>query len=97
MIPERLPSIQRLPVSPRYHCNTKDRIIMEAKRKPCSDCGQRFPLCVMDFDHVRGNKLFSLGHANGKGITEEMVYAEIAKCDLVCANCHRIRTHGTYA
>ncbi len=45
----------------------------------------------MDFDHVRGKKLFNI--ANGRYRTWKSVIIEIAKCDLVCANCHRIRTH----
>lgn len=60
--------------------------------KPCQDCGQTFPPYVMDFDHVpeRGVKKFNVGLAKNL----RQLAAEIAKCDLVCANCHRIRTHG---
>jgi hypothetical protein len=64
--------------------------IREAKGHPCTDCGGQFPPCAMDFDHVRGKKLFILGRGAGKGLPA--VIAEIAKCDLVCSNCHRIRT-----
>lgn len=46
----------------------------------------------MDFDHVRGKKVKSLSNLAISG-TEAQVLAEIAKCDLVCANCHRHRTH----
>lgn len=56
--------------------------------KPCTDCGQVFPPCVMDFDHVRGTKKFNVGLA--KNLTQ--LAQEIEKCELVCANCHRIRT-----
>jgi hypothetical protein len=45
---------------------------------------------VLDFDH-RGDKAFAIGEA----ITYrrwETILAEIAKCDVVCANCHRRRT-----
>jgi hypothetical protein len=61
---------------------------------PCADCGMYYPYWVMDFDHVpeRGSKSgpmtrFVSGHSVGK------LMAEIAKCDVVCANCHRNRTH----
>lgn len=59
--------------------------------KPCTDCGGFFPPCVLHWDHVpeRGPKLFNLGRAD---YSLERVLAEIAKCDLVCANCHAIRT-----
>lgn len=67
--------------------------LSEQKRKPCMDCGGFWPDNpeVMDFDHRPGEvKLFNPGMGN-TGSRERML-AEIAKCDLVCANCHRIRT-----
>lgn len=65
--------------------------ILEAKRAPCVDCDGSFAPCVMDFDHLPGNeKEFGVAEGRSQGI--ERVKAEIAKCDLVCANCHRIRT-----
>lgn len=69
-------------------------LIEEAKDRPCSDCGGRFPTCAMDFDHVRGRKEFKVSEAVARayGVAFEKVLAEISKCDVVCANCHRIRT-----
>lgn len=70
----------------------KARIIRAAKNRPCADCHKRFPFYVMDFDHVRGKKLFSMAscklHLVGQPLLDE-----IAKCDVVCANCHRERTY----
>lgn len=66
--------------------------IAEVKRDvPCADCGGNFPPCCMHFDHVpeRGPKLFNLGSGD---YSIEAVQAEIEKCDIVCANCHAIRT-----
>ena len=60
------------------------------KSAPCMDCGHVFPSCAMDFDHVRGEKKFSLN--NGASHTDKDVADELLKCDLVCACCHRIRT-----
>lgn len=58
---------------------------------PCADCGNFFPYYVTDYDHLDG-KLYPVSQAvNWYG--REKVMAEIAKCDLVCSNCHRIRTH----
>jgi len=46
----------------------------------------------MDFDHVRGKKLKAVGQLlTSRSLA--VVIAEIAKCDLVCANCHRERTY----
>jgi hypothetical protein len=54
------------------------------------DCGQTFPPECMDFDHVRGKKCAAVGTLRGHKLS--FLAAEIAKCDLVCSNCHRIRT-----
>ena len=62
----------------------------ELKSAPCSDCHRKFPSVCMDFDHVRGRKLFDI--AQGKELSMASVRREIKKCDLVCANCHRIRS-----
>lgn len=61
------------------------------KDRPCMDCGQEFPHYVMDFDHVRGVKMFEIGRARGR-FSKERLLAEVDKCELVCSNCHRIRT-----
>jgi hypothetical protein len=58
---------------------------------PCSDCNQSFKACQMDFDHVRGVKSGTVSQM--LGLSEDALLAEIAKCELVCANCHRIRTY----
>jgi hypothetical protein len=63
----------------------------EQKAGPCHDCGGKFPPCVMDFDHVRGVKHRSVSLMRLNAFAA--ILAEIAKCDLVCANCHRIRTY----
>jgi len=64
-------------------------LIVEAKNRPCTDCGQRFPACAMDFDHVTGRKIANVGDMLTRGLAR--LRAEIAKCEVVCANCHRIR------
>ena len=67
--------------------------IIKLKDKPCKDCRERHPHFVMDFDHVRGRKLFSLGHAPNLNKTEAEILREVKKCEVVCSNCHRTRTH----
>jgi len=56
------------------------------------DCSGKFPVVCMDFDHVRGKKSFNISAAGPR--TPESVLREIAKCDVVCSNCHRIRTQA---
>lgn len=62
------------------------------KSFPCADCHGVFPPYVMDFDHLDATlKRFDVGRARKYSLDE--IKREIAKCELVCANCHRIRTH----
>ena len=59
--------------------------------KGCADCGYKDHPAALEFDHLPGTKkLFNIGQ--GRGHTLEAVRAEIAKCEVVCANCHRVRT-----
>lgn len=60
------------------------------KNNPCRDCGDCFPPEAMDFDHVRGKKIASIAQMRSRAWTQVLI--ELAKCELVCANCHRIRT-----
>lgn len=66
--------------------------IKACKARPCHDCDIEYPPYVMDFDHVRGKKIAGIGsgrfHSGLRGLRKE-----IAKCDVVCANCHREREH----
>jgi hypothetical protein len=64
--------------------------LKQVKNKPCLDCQQTFPACCMDFDHVRGIKKYTISRM--VGMSEELIKNELTKCDLVCSNCHRIRT-----
>ena len=60
---------------------------------PCADCGNTFPAVCMDFDHLPGfTKRYAVGTMVAHGHSRDSVMAEIAKCELVCANCHRVRT-----
>lgn len=66
--------------------------LWELKNKPCADCGNTYHPVCMDFDHRDPSKKVSdiakLRH-NKKILSEE-----IEKCDIVCSNCHRLRTHN---
>lgn len=62
--------------------------------KPCVDCGGVFPPTCMDWDHREpSDKEFNIcGTATRELYDNDKILSEIAKCDLVCANCHRIRS-----
>lgn len=73
--------------------NSKSALYKKAKSRPCAECGGSFPPFVMDFDHCRGEKLFNVSDYSKAHITFEMLTEEIAKCELICSNCHHIRTY----
>jgi hypothetical protein len=70
--------------------------IQTLKTNPCTDCAKSFPSYVMDFDHRDpSEKTLDISLMVKRMFAWETVLAEIAKCDLVCACCHRLRTyHG---
>lgn len=73
----------------------KDRlyaeVIVPAKSKPCADCHHSFPPMCMDFDHGENEKKFEISSSFDRVPMAELL-EEIEKCQVVCANCHRIRT-----
>lgn len=64
--------------------------IDELKSKPCTDCGGTFDPVCMDFDHIGTDKRYNVAKMLSASV--QQVLDEIAKCELVCANCHRLRT-----
>lgn len=72
--------------------NSKRRaFIAEIKDVPCVDCGHRFHHCAMDFDHVRGVKSFNIAQQLNHRTLDEIIEEIVSKCEVVCANCHRVR------
>ena len=57
----------------------------------CVDCGVNNHI-VLDFDHLRDKK-YNVSRMIHDGFSWKAIKREIAKCEVVCANCHRIRTH----
>jgi hypothetical protein len=73
----------------------KIAVIDEARKVGCADCGLvdlDHPE-IFDFDHVRGEKIYNVATLVIKGTLDEL-RDELAKCDVVCANCHRKRTRS---
>lgn len=65
--------------------------IKALKDQPCTDCKKVFPYVCMDFDHT-GKKSFNIAAMVQRKMSIEAIKVEMSKCELVCANCHRIRT-----
>ncbi len=81
----------------KYVENLKNRIakfVLEYKKSgKCTDCGfsgSEYPQ-VLEFDHL-GDKEFNISEYRHTTSSMNKVKAEIEKCDVVCSNCHRIRT-----
>lgn len=68
-------------------------VVREVKSRPCADCGGVFPFYVMDFDHREGEEKTAQVAMLVNALSLKRLLKEIAKCDLVCANCHRVRTY----
>lgn len=69
------------------------RLMQFLTQHPCVDCGETDPT-VLDFDHLPGAaKRFTISRAVGASTRSWRAIAEeMAKCEVVCANCHRRRT-----
>lgn len=55
----------------------------------CSHCPENHPACL-DFHHVNpGEKELTVSTMAGHGRSIQKILEEIAKCIVLCANCHR--------
>lgn len=69
-------------------------VLNTKKNSSCIDCGflgKKYPF-VLDFDHISGVKSFNVSEFKYRTNSFEKVVKEIQKCEIVCSNCHRIRT-----
>jgi hypothetical protein len=65
------------------------------RRVPCDDCREIFLPHMMDFDHRDpSKKLFTIAGGHALLMSRERLIAEVEKCDIVCANCHALRTYA---
>lgn len=74
----------------RARVNQKIRDIKESSG--CIDCGGSFPHYVLEFDHLPGFEKVGSPSALARDVSLQAALDEIAKCDVVCANCHNART-----
>jgi hypothetical protein len=71
----------------------RKEIIRKIKESsPCADCDMSYPYYIMHFDHldykIKIDKISNLIQTKKM----KVVLEEIEKCELVCSNCHSIRT-----
>lgn len=74
----------------RYDERNRQVVIDWLQGHPCVDCGET-DLVVLEFDHL-SDKTASICHMLTNGTSVARLEQEIAKCEVVCANCHRRRT-----
>lgn len=87
---ERRASIRRSDM--RGKSRNRDYINSIKESGFCKDCGEDNPL-VLSFDHLH-SKEFNISDAPRNALSLGRIKEEIAKCELVCLNCHAIRTHN---
>jgi len=61
------------------------------KGKSCKDCGHA-DIRVLEFDHVRKGKQYNIADLVAGGRNLKLLKTEVGLCELVCCNCHRLRT-----
>lgn len=74
----------------RYAGLVRKAILKYLQKHPCVDCGETNPI-ALEFHHLK-NKKYNIAPLIGKGCKLSRIMSEIAKCDVVCANCHKKRT-----
>jgi len=76
----------------RYRSRNRRKMREFLSASKCADCGT-CDFAVLEFDHREvGKKSYEVSRLISNPISWQSVSAEIAKCDVVCANCHRRRT-----
>jgi hypothetical protein len=74
----------------RRKARLRDIVIEHLRAHPCTDCGEG-DLRVLELDHVRPRADY-VSQLVRKCAQPEVLVEEIARCEVVCANCHRRRT-----
>jgi hypothetical protein len=67
-------------------------IVEYLKSHPCVDCGAS-DFRILEFDHLK-NKKRAVSELVLRACSIDTIKQEIDKCQVCCANCHRIRTYN---
>lgn len=77
----------------RYRKELSDFVNKIKEETPCTDCAKSYPYYVMDFDHLDSKHKMGIVSYFCKTGRIGAMKKEMLKCEVVCANCHRSRTH----
>lgn len=76
-----------------YKKRNREYVIQIKSQGACADCGLRPEVLeVLEFDHTGNDKEHDVARLVHRGSSLKQLQKEIEKCELVCANCHRVRT-----
>lgn len=77
----------------RHRIRVRIELFSFLSQKKCIDCGEKDPV-VLEFDHkIRAKKFKGVASMLAGHYSWKSVLAEIQKCDIRCANCHRRKTY----
>jgi len=77
-------------VTQKFQQLRRDLINKIKTDRGCAKCGYNTHPAALDFNHVRGEKSFGVGQ--DPKIAMHKLLDEISKCEILCANCHRVHT-----
>lgn len=86
--PERRTSVRANLKRQRQH--NLEKMIESLGEQRCADCGET-NLLKLEFDHLRDKK-FNISEGIAKGYAWKRIKEEIDKCQVLCANCHAVKT-----
>ncbi len=78
----------------RSHDRLRSYLLKYYQSHNCVDCGESDPI-VLEFDHIKG-KTKGISVMLTSAVSIKTLETEIAKCEVVCVNCHRRRTTKTF-
>lgn len=74
----------------KYRAEVEDFLFSFLSKNPCTHCGEN-RILALEFDHLF-NKDFNIAESIYRGMSLARVKKEVNKCQVLCANCHRIKT-----
>lgn len=78
-------------VTKKFQQTRRDLINKIKLTRGCAKCGYNAHSAALDFNHIEGVKTFNV--SQDTKVAMHKLLDEIAKCEVLCANCHRVHTY----